>query len=68
MPTSQPRPPPSSAPVPAPVDAPSGALVFFSCANSLVLSVLGKRTEIALFEKPAVRSAETPDYTLVWFG
>ena len=43
IPASHPRPPPNSAPVPAPVVAPSGALVFFSCAKSLVPSIFGKQ-------------------------
>src|SRR5262245_6919919 len=52
IPASHPKTPPTAPPVPAPVAAPSGALVFFSCANSRLLALSGNKTEISLGEKP----------------
>src|SRR5579883_2166089 len=59
IPASQPNAPPRMPPVPAPVTAPSGAFVALRCANSLVLLVSGRSTEMSLLEKPAIFRSST---------
>ena len=63
MPVSQPRTPPAMPPAATPVVAPSGALVFFSCAKSLVPSFSGKSTEMSVLRKPALRRCSTASST-----
>ncbi len=46
----------STAPVPAPAAAPSGALVFFSYANVLLVRLSGNSTEMSFGEKPSALS------------
>src|ERR1035438_9535249 len=52
IPANNPRVPPTTPPVVTPVVVPSGALVFFSCANSFELLVSGSSTEMSSCVNP----------------